>query len=248
MQGAGSRPLVEALEGVCGRAAAEALIADGLVEAGLSSLPATRDEVLAFVRRHLLSLVADALGALHAAQFFATFLSALDDAALPDPAPPRSLVAPSPPPPPVRIEVAHRRRVVVVCASRSERQRLVRAFFHAGCDARVVERVADLVELEGLGGPRPSAVVAQLASDEALATVTSIVARVPGLYVVAVVAGDAETDARARLHRAGIARCGVFSTAVRAEDLVRAVESALGEAPSGEPREQLLAADAPREP
>lgn len=228
------RPLVDALATVCAREGAEALIDDALAEAGHGVLPSTNEEVLAFVRRHLLSRVADALGALGAATFLATLLGALegedDRAAAPAPPAPADGV-----PATVRItERAPRRRIVVVSASPSERQRLARAFVRVGHDVRVVERVADLVEVERSGGPAATAVVAVLGSDEALATVRAVVARVPGVYLAAVVAGDADrvAETSARLRAAGLPQFEVFSSSLPSSGLVAAVEAAVAVGPA----------------
>lgn len=217
--------LVESLEWLCGPLAARRVLAETLLEARLDALPWDRDAVVDFVRRHVVQLVHDALGAGEAAALLTRFLANLDelpvvddDEAHPADSGLRRATNPEHRPSTGR----GRLWVLLVCGDRLERLWLARMLVRAAFDVLVVERFVDLATLDG---PLPSLALVDMSTAHVDVILEGMALRRPDVRVVAV--GDADVDAllavEEALLRARIYRYEVRSGETRGAELASAL-------------------------
>lgn len=202
----------------------------GLALAGRDRLPDDPEEVLAFVRAHLLSLLSADVGPRLTMALVDDFVARFD---LPSPSAP----GPSPPPPsmprPVgRVSLRPRSasapaaplmRVLLVDPDRVGRATLARSLMRARWGVGVVDSVQDLPDVFH-GEPPPDAAIVDVYHPCAAAILEAVVAAMPGLLVI--VRGSDGPQARELLSAARVTRYEIRSREAPAEELIDAVKRA----------------------
>ncbi len=228
------RALLELLtEGLGDRLVVQAAVAHALSLAGRDDLPASGSDVIAFVRVHMMGVLTSELGP-------RLTIALLDDlAARLDPGPTEAVSEPPPTPTPhsgarvigrldlrtPRQELAgHCASILVVDAHRVTRTSLSRALLRASWDVTIVDSRAELL-LALDAGESYAAVLVDLDHEAAAEIVETLVARAPGVAVIAR-ARDPRRG-RAALEALGVAKPDLRSASAPTEELVDAVRHVL---------------------
>lgn len=201
--------------------------------AHLSALPREPAPLLAFVRGHLLDAVAGELGPRAVAALLARLTAAFEG--LSSAGPYESgvqpideldelpsieidLSLPSTLPPSAR--VAARLRVAIVHGDRFGRVSLARHLLQSACDVVVLDSFAELAALDG---EFPTVAVVHLGAPEVELLLAGLLARSPGLRVLALGVEDDPALAERLLARAGAASFELAPAGVRAVEIAALV-------------------------